>query len=115
MLWKLSADWATKSTIKLAAIFAKNEANIVVLTTSKGVLNLKSSAKEIGSQENEIEGEVEGEDLQIAFNTKFLLDAVSNIPTSQLMVEFSGALSASLIKPIGEEGLEYIVMPVRLS
>lgn len=101
--------------IKLAAIFAKNEANIVVLTTGKGILNLKSSAKEVGSQENEIEGEIEGEGLQIAFNTKFLLDAVSNIPTSQLMIEFSGSLSASLIKPIGEEGLEYIVMPVRLS
>lgn len=101
--------------IKLAAIFAKNEANIVVLTTDKGRLNLKSSAKEIGSQENEVEGEVEGEQLQIAFNTKFLLDAVGSIPTSQLSMEFSGPLSASLIKPIGEEGLEYIVMPVRLS
>lgn len=101
--------------VKLAAVFAKNEANIVALTTKPGGLMLKSSAKEIGSQENEIEGEVEGPDLQIAFNTKFLLDAISNIPTSQLMLEFSGPLSASLIKPIGEEGLEYIVMPVRLS
>ena len=101
--------------IKLAAVFAKNEANIVVLTVKKDSLSLKSSAKEIGSQENEIEGQVEGEELQIAFNTKFLLDAVSNIPTSQLIMEFSGALSASLIKPIGEEGLEYIVMPVRLN
>lgn len=101
--------------IKLAAIFAKNEANIVILTTKQGGLVLKSSAKEIGSQENEIEGEIEGEQMQIAFNTKFLLDAVSNIPTSQLMIEFSGPLSASLIKPIGVEGLEYIVMPVRLS
>jgi len=101
--------------IKLASVFAKNEANIVVLETKKNSLVLKSSAKEIGSQENEIEGEVDGSELQIAFNTKFLLDAVSNIPTSQLMIEFSGALSAALIKPIGEEGLEYIVMPVRLS
>ncbi len=101
--------------IKLAAVFSKSEANIVILNTKKGSLSLKSSAKEVGSQENEIEGEVEGEDLQIAFNTKFLLDAVSNIPTSQLIIEFSGSLSASLVKPIGVEGLEYIVMPVRLS
>lgn len=101
--------------IKLAAIFAKNEANIVVLTTGKGVLKLESHTKEVGSQENEIEGEVEGEELKIAFNTKFLLDAVSNSPSTQLMIEFSGPLSASLIKPIGVEGLEYIVMPVRLS
>lgn len=101
--------------IKLASVFAKNEANTVVLTAKKGILRLESNAKELGSQENEIEGEVEGEQIQIAFNTKFLLDAISNIPTSTVSIEFSGALSASIVKPIGEEGLEYIVMPVRLS
>lgn len=101
--------------IKLAAIFAKNEANIVVFTTKKGILKLESHAKGVGSQENEIEGEVDGDELQIAFNTKFILDAVTNAPSSQIMMEFSGDLSAALIKPIGVEGLEYIVMPVRLS
>jgi len=101
--------------VKLAAIFAKNETNVVVLTTKKGLLKLQSHAKEVGSQENEVEGEVEGEELQIAFNTKFLLDAISNAPSQQVMIEFSGSLSAALIKPIGVEGLEYIVMPVRLS
>lgn len=101
--------------IKLAAIFAKNEANVVVLTTGKGLLKLKSQAKELGSQENEVEGEMEGEELTIAFNTKFLLDAISNAPSIQVMIEFSGPLSAVLIKPIGVEGLEYIVMPVRLN
>lgn len=101
--------------IKLASVFAKNEANTVVLTAKKGSLRLESNAKELGSQENEIEGEVEGEEIQIAFNTKFLLDAISNIPTSTVSIEFSGTLSASIVKPIGEEGLEYIVMPVRLS
>lgn len=101
--------------IKLAAIFAKNEANIIVLTIGKDTLKLESHAKEVGSQENEIEGQIEGEELQIAFNTKFILDAISNSPSSQIMIEFSGPLSAALVKPIGIEGLEYIVMPVRLS
>jgi len=101
--------------IKLAAIFARNETNIVVLATAKGVLKLESHAKEVGSQENEVEGKVEGEELTIAFNTKFILDAVSNAPSSQIMLEFSGSLSAALIKPVGIEGLEYIIMPVRLS
>lgn len=101
--------------IKLAAIFGRGESNIVVFTTKKGLLKLESRAKEIGNQENEVEGEIEGEELQIAFNTKFILDAISNSPSSQIMMEFSGPLSAALIKPIGIEGLEYIVMPVRLS
>lgn len=101
--------------IKLAAVFSKSEANIVVLDVKKAGLFLTSSAKELGSQENLIEANVEGEELTIAFNTKFLLDAIANIPTTQVSLEFSGALSATLIKPIGEEGLEFIIMPVRLS
>lgn len=101
--------------IKLAAIFSKDEANIVVLSTQKGLIRLKSEAKQLGAQENEVEGEVGGEELQIAFNTKFLLDAISNSPSSQVMMEFSGPLSACLLKPVGVLGLEYIVMPVRLS
>lgn len=103
------------SAIKLAAIFAKNETNIVILTTKPNLLKLQSQAKEVGSQENEVEGEIEGEELTIAFNAKFLLDAISNAPSTQVMMEFSGPLSAALIKPIGVEGLEYIIMPVRLS
>ncbi|MDO8619533.1 MAG: DNA polymerase III subunit beta [Candidatus Daviesbacteria bacterium] len=101
--------------IKLAAVFAKSEANVVILKTSAGKITLESSAKELGSQQNEIEGEVSGEELQVAFNTKFLQDAVGASSTSQLTIEFSGPLSPTLIKPIGVEGLQYIVMPVRLN
>lgn len=101
--------------LKLAAAFGKNEANIVTLSTQKDKLVLASQAKEVGSQENEVEAQVEGDALQIAFNTKFLQDAVSSAPSSQLIMEFSGALQPALIKPVGVEGLQYIVMPVRLS
>lgn len=101
--------------IKLAAVFAKNEANILILNIKKNLLAFKSFAKELGSQENEIEVDMEGMEIEVAFNTRFLQDAISNIPSTQVIIEFSGALSAALIKPIGVEGLEYIVMPVRLN
>ena len=100
---------------KLASIFSKNEANNVVISTKPQILSLHSSTKEVGSQENEIEAQVEGEDLEVAFNTKFLLDVLSADESSQIIIEFSGPLSAALIKPVGVDGLEYIIMPVRLS
>ncbi len=101
--------------IKLASVFAKNEGNVIVMKITPGKLQLSSSAKEIGSQENELEGEIEGSDLQIAFNAKFLQDAISASSANQLSIEFSGPLSPALIKPIGQEGLQYIVMPVKLN
>lgn len=101
--------------IKLASVFAKNEASVLVLSVKKDALIFKSSTKELGSQENELEAQIEGEELEIAFNSRFLLDAISNCPSTQLMMEFSGSLLPTLIKPVGIVGLEYIVMPVRLS
>lgn len=100
--------------LKTAAVFARNETNAVVLQADKGKLTLTSSTKEVGGQENEIEAQIEGDKMEVAFNTKFLQDAVSSSPASQLILEFSGPLKPALLKPVGVEGLEYIVMPVRL-
>lgn len=101
--------------VKLASVFAKNEANIVTLKISPERIILESSAKELGTQTNEIEGQTEGEELSIAFNAKFLQDVLTSCSGSQVMLEFSGPLSATLIKPVGAEDLKYIIMPVRVS
>ena len=101
--------------IKLASVFAKGEANIVTLNPLPSKLVVTSEAKEVGQQENEIESEVSGENFPIAFNVKFLTDILQSVSSTQVLIELSGALSASLIKPVGLEGLEYILMPVRTS
>lgn len=101
--------------IKLASVFSKNESNIIVLSIKKEGLLLESHAKQLGSQQNQVDAQIEGEELQVAFNPKYLQDALSASPSSQIMMELSGALSATLIKPVGVEGLEYLIMPVRLS
>ncbi len=101
--------------IKLAAIFAKNEANVIILNVTKDKISLESSTKELGSQQNEVDGQMEGEELKIAFNVKFLQDAISNIPSTQVSMHFSGTLSPALVKPADNLGLECVVMPVRVS
>lgn len=101
--------------IKLAAVFARNEANIAVLQLSPGRISIESSTKELGSQKSELEAEVEGEEIKIAFNVRFLQEAVSNAPSTQIDILFSGALSPALVKPVNDQEVQYIVMPVRLN
>lgn len=101
--------------VKLASVFARGEANTVKLENSDKKLVLTSETKELGSQKKEIEAECEGGELQISFNTKYLQDSLSAFNSSQVIVELSGPLSAAIFKPMGEEGLECIVMPVNLS
>lgn len=101
--------------VKLASLFARDNANVIKLEVGTGSIKITSEARELGGQETQIDAQTEGVPLTIAFNSKFLIDALNACPTDQVLVEFSGSLSATLIKPIGESGLEYVVMPVRLS
>ena len=101
--------------VKLASVFTRSEANIVTMQNLPGKVVLTSSAKEVGNQQKEVDAEVEGEEIKISFNTKFLIDVLSAVNSSQMIIELSGNLSAALFKPMGEEGLEYIIMPVNLS
>lgn len=101
--------------VKLASVFARSESNILKLQNQPTKIVLSSEAKELGSQKKELEAQVEGEEVVIAFNTKFLQDILSAFSPTQVIVELSGPLSAAIIKPMGEEGLEYIIMPVNLS
>jgi DNA polymerase III subunit beta len=101
--------------VKLSSVFARSDANIVKIETTENSLKFRSEAKELGTQETSIDAQVEGGKINIAFNSKFLQEAVNACLSSQIIIEFSGNLSPALIKPVGEEGLEYIVMPIRLS
>jgi len=61
----------------------------------------------------------EGEDMEIGFNSKFLLDMVSNLETDEICFELSGPTRAGIILPVtGEnkdESILMLVMPVMLA
>lgn len=105
----------TLKAVKLASVFSRNEANVVRLHSLPNKLIISSEAKELGNQQKELEVQSEGEEIQVAFNAKFLQDALSALNCSQATLEFSGNLSAAVLKPMGGDGLEYIIMPVNLS
>jgi len=101
--------------IKLASIFARDAANIVKMDIKKNTIKVISEARELGQQETDLDAKTEGEPLIIAFNNKYLLDALNNCHSKDVKLNFSGNLSATLIQPLEEEGLEYVVMPIRIT
>ncbi len=101
--------------IKLASVFARDAANIVKMDVGKNKIKVFSEARELGQQETELEAKTEGEPLIIAFNNKYLIDALNNCHSKEVKLNFSGNLSATLIQPLDEPGLEYVVMPIRIT
>ena len=52
--------------------------------------------------------------VRIGFDPRLLIGALAHIGTESLSLEFSGALDPVFVKPIGEEGHVYLVMPKKL-
>ena len=60
-----------------------------------------SAAADVGDTEGEVEAAVEGEAITIAFNARYLAEALQNVSGEQLALEFSGPLSPGVLKPGG--------------
>ena len=99
--------------VKRASLFAKDNANIVKMTIEGEKLIIRAESSQLGSNSTEIETEVEGEGLTVAFNARYLLDylAVNNV--ERVRWETEGELKPSVFKREEDEGWIQVVMPVR--
>lgn len=103
--------------VKLAAIFARDSANIVKLKIEKGKLKISANAPQVGENESEVEIKIEKggeEELAIAFNYRYLLDLLTSLGETELIMEFNGPLASGVFKIPGEENFLHLIMPVRV-
>ncbi len=59
--------------------------------------------------------EKEGIDLDIGFNSKYILDVLKAVNDESISMEFNTSVSPCLIKPLEGRAFEYLVLPVRIS
>ena len=88
--------------------------NLVKFTFTDGKMIINSNSK-LGNVHEEIEIEYEGEDLQIAFNSKYFIDALRVVNDDFIYLELTTALSPGIIKPVSNDNIIYLILPVRLA
>jgi len=71
------------------------------------------SVSRIGKVEDNIEVNKTGEDIEIRFNHKFLLDIFKSIEDDYIKLNFTNNLSPCIIKSMENEEFLYLVLPVR--
>jgi DNA polymerase III subunit beta len=101
--------------VRLSALIASSAANVVRLRLGEdasGMINVAAAA-DVGEAQAEVEAAIEGDGVQIAFNARYLQEALQNLDHEQLALEFSGSLSPGVLKPIDDEDYVHVVMPVR--
>ena len=62
----------------------------------------------------QIEIEAEGEDMIIAFNSKYFIDALKVIDDEKVTLQFTTSLSPCIIKPVEGDEYKYLILPMRI-
>ena len=106
---------------KTANIFARDAANIVRLEIvpggelAPGRVTLAATSAEVGDNVGEIDAVIEGEEMEIAFNAKYLIEVLSVVDAAQVALETTSASSPGVIKPVGSEDFTHVIMPMHIS
>jgi DNA polymerase-3 subunit beta len=78
-------------------------------------LKLSANAPQVGQNEDVVEAKIEGEENEIAFNYRFLLDLLNHFPGKEVVMEISGPLNPAMFKPVtATPQFVHIIMPVRV-
>jgi DNA polymerase-3 subunit beta len=99
--------------IKMAGLFG-GKTNEVLIKVGENNIEIKSQDDEIGESELSISAITEGDEAKVSFNYHFILDALTNIKSSEISFEMQGNDRPALIKPVGDASYLYVVMPIRI-
>ena len=102
-------------TVRAVALFARDSANVIRIRASADGLVLSATTNEVGDSKADVDAEVEGSEIQIAFNAKYVVDALAVASTAKVEMQFDGPLSPGLIRPAGSDDYLYVIMPVRVA
>ncbi len=108
-----------QNALRRVSVFSNKSTNQVALTISGTQLQLAAQDVDFSFEGNErMNCQYDGEDLQIAFNAKFLIEMLGAADTSEVVVELSTPTKAGIIKPtekVENEELLMLVMPLMLN
>ncbi|MGA7937532.1 MAG: DNA polymerase III subunit beta [Kovacikia sp.] len=98
------------------AVLADQKNNIVKLSMDSvnQQLTLSVDAQDVGSGKETIPAQISGDDLDIAFNVKYLMEGLKVLTTSEVQMQLNTATSPAIVTPLGGVKMTYLVMPVQI-
>ena len=100
--------------IERASLMSKDSnSNLIKLEFNEDNAIITSNSQ-LGKVREELSINLQGEDLQIAFNSRYLLDVLKNIDEDEIVMEMTSSVSPCVIKCKDSSNSKYLVLPVRL-
>ncbi|VYU66506.1 DNA polymerase III subunit beta [Clostridium tertium] len=100
--------------IERASLMAKDSnSNLIKLDIQEENMIITSNSQ-LGKVREEVNINLQGGEIQIAFNSKYLLDVLKNIEDDEVKLEMTSGVSPCVIKCKNTDNSKYLVLPVRL-
>lgn len=101
--------------VKLASIFAREEASIIKIKTNESSLEIDSEGVKAGKQKSVVEASVEGDtSLGISFNYKFIEEFLNEVEGENIEIKLTDSVSPAIFIDPKDLDFLHIVMPVRV-
>jgi DNA polymerase-3 subunit beta len=107
---------------KTASVFSRDNSNIVRISATPsgdeltpGRVDVNASSAEMGDNSGLLDASVEGDETQIAFNVRYLRDALEAVGSGEVALEITGPTSPGLLKPVATSGNIHVIMPMHVS
>lgn len=103
-----------------AEIFARESSHITRLDIkpgegkAPGTVDISATSEETGSNDSKIDATVEGNSILIAFNVRYLREALEVMKTANVALETTAAAAPGVIRPMGNEDFLHVIMPMHL-
>ena len=104
--------------IRRVALLSGERSRAIKLAVSKGTLEVSSNNPEVGEASETVDVEYNGPEMEVGFNSKYLLDFFQAYGPGQVILALKDETTQGLLRPVGLEGgkdYRYVVMPMRIS
>ncbi len=98
---------------RTSLIITDRTKSLVCCTFEEGCAKV-NSVTSLGTANDKVPAEVEGNKVEIGFNNRYLLDALRSSGVDMVKIELNGAVSPVLILPPQGDDFVFLVLPVRL-
>lgn len=100
--------------VRLASVFARDSANIVKFIVKKDKITLTAESSHAGDQKTDVDAKIEGGEIEIAFNYKFLEDFLHSVKGESVKICLSNPNAPGLFTDINDPAYLHLIMPVRI-
>ncbi|BAZ82500.1 DNA polymerase III subunit beta [Sphaerospermopsis kisseleviana CS-549] len=104
------------STLERIAVLADQKNNIVKISidNENQEITLSCEAQDVGSGTESMPAQISGEDIDIAFNVKYLMEGLKELPSTEIQMHLNQSLTPVIFTPLGGLKMTYLAMPVQL-